>query len=238
MTGTTTDHVAADFPPLGKESSATVASDRIAAGLREEILSGALRPGDRILQEEIAANYGASRLPVREAFRILHSQGLIQLKSNSGAWVAKLDLAECQAIYKMRERLEPLALSESIPRLDTSAVDKLEKLQCEIEANADLDRFLKLDRELHLLCYGGNPITELNRMVERFWNTTQAYRRAFVRVSGPQRMWVVNAEHQLLIDAIRRRDTSDGERFLVTHIRRTRESLAHHPEVFEAADGK
>ncbi len=212
---------------------AGVASQRIAARLREDILSGALQPGERIRQEEIAAREGASRLPVREALRILHSQGLIQLKANSGAWVSKLDLVECQAIYKMRERLEPLALTESIPNLDEQVLRRIEGLQDEIEAGPDQDRFLALDRELHLLCYAGNPIAELNRMVERFWNTTQSYRRAFVRVSGPARMWVVNAEHRLLIDAIRRRDTVDGERFLVAHIRRTRVSLALHPEVFD-----
>jgi DNA-binding GntR family transcriptional regulator len=137
----------------------------------------------------------------------------------------------------MRERLEPLALSESIPNLDDATVDRIDALQSEIESNSDLDRFLELDRELHLLCYVGNPIAELNQMVERFWDTTQSYRRVFVRVSGPGRMWVVNAEHRLLIDAIRRRDTADGERFLIPHIRRTRVSLAHHPEVFGVEPG-
>lgn len=218
----------------GAGGGSAVASHRIAARLREDILSGALRPGERIRQEEIAAREGSSRLPVREALRILESQGLVQLKANTGAWVCRLDLVECQAIYKMRERLEPLALSESIPNLDEPTMRDIDALQDQIESNADLDRFLELDRELHLLCYAGNPIAELNQMVERFWNTTQSYRRAFVRITGPGRMWVVNAEHRLLIDAIRRRDTADGERFLAAHIRRTRVSLAHHPEVFDA----
>lgn len=215
-------------------SDGTVASQRIAAHLRDDILTGVLQPGERIRQEDIAARAGSSRLPVREALRILHSQGLVQLKANSGAWVSTLDLAECQAIYKMRERLEPLALSESMPHLDEDTLQRIDDLQTDIEHNTDQDRFLALDREMHLLCYAGSPNAELNRMVERFWNTTQAYRRAFVRMSGPERMWVVIAEHQLLIDAIRRRDSDDGERFLVAHIRRTRESLAHHPEVFDA----
>lgn len=228
--------MAAPVTTVGAGAEGTVASQRIAARLRDDILTGVLKPGERIRQEDIAAQTGSSRLPVREALRILHSQGLVQLKANSGAWVSKLDLAECQAVYKMRERLEPLALSESVPHLDADTVQRIDDLQTEIERNTDQDRFLALDREMHLLCYAGNQIAELNRMVERFWNTTQAYRRAFVRMTGPERMWVVNAEHRLLIDAIRRRDTDDGERFLVTHIRRTRESLAHHPEVFDASD--
>jgi DNA-binding GntR family transcriptional regulator len=68
--------------------------------------------------------------------------------------------------------------------------------------------------------------------VHRLWNSTQHYRRAFVQLSGPSRMWVVNAEHRLLIDAIFRRDETDAGRFLAGHIRRTRIELSHHPEVF------
>lgn len=215
--------------------AAQLASQRIAGQLREDILSGALQPGERIRQEEVAARFGASRLPVREALRILHAQGLIQLKASSGAWVSRLDLAECEAIYKMRERLEPLALAESIPHIENQTMHRIEQLQDEIEINTDQDRFLELDRELHLLCYAGNRIPELHRMVQRFWDTTQSYRRAFVKVTGPERMWVVNAEHRLLIDAIRRGDIDDGERFLTAHIRRTRISLARHPEVFDVA---
>lgn len=214
-------------------SDGTVASQRIADGLRDDILRGVLQPGQRIRQENVAEQFGASRAPVREALRILESQGLIQLRANSGAWVSKLDIAECQAVYKMRERLEPLALGESIMNLDDDDLRRIDDLQTQIEGSTDQDRFLALDREMHLLCYAGNPIADLNRMVERFWNTTQAYRRAFVRMSGPERMWVVNAEHRLLIDAIRRRDIDDGERFLVAHIRRTRLALANHPSLFE-----
>ena len=69
-------------------------------------------------------------------------------------------------------------------------------------------------------------------MVTRLWNSTQHYRRAFVALSGPDRMWVVNAEHRLLLDAIERRDAVDAERFLAGHIRRTRIELGRHPEVF------
>ncbi len=66
----------------------------------------------------------------------------------------------------------------------------------------------------------------------QLWNATQHYRRAFMQVSGAGRRWIVNAEHNLLLDALQRRDGIDGERYLVGHIRRTRQELAHHPEVF------
>jgi len=214
-------------------SSSNVASHRIADHLRQQILSGGLEPGERIRQEEVASALGASRLPVREALRILQSQGLVVIKANSGAWVSQMDLDECQLTYKMRERLEPLALCESIPNLTAGSLARLDEIQDRIEANDDIDEFLRLDRQLHLLTYAGNPYRELGELIERLWNTTQPYRRAYVQRSGHARDWVINAEHRLLLDAIRRSDTQDAERILTGHIRRTRLALLpvleHHP---------
>ncbi|WP_430332947.1 GntR family transcriptional regulator [Rhodococcus sp. ACT016] len=210
-----------------------MASQRIADHLREEILAGRMHPGERIRQEEVAARTGASRLPVREAFRILEAEGLVELKANSGAWVSMMDLQECDFIYRVRERIEPMALSESIPRLAAQDHQRLLAIQDEIEANDDVDRFLTLDRELHLLTYGGCRIPQLNAMVTRYWNTTQHYRRAYARLTGLEGKWIINAEHRLLIDAIIRCDDTEAERCLAGHIRRTRIELSKHPELFD-----
>ena len=90
-------------------------SHRIAAALKEEILSGLYPPGVRIRQEDIAEQYGASRSPVREALRMLDAQGLIKLVAHTGAWIAELSLSECEEMYQIRERIEPLILHMSIP---------------------------------------------------------------------------------------------------------------------------
>ena len=75
-------------------------------------------------------------------------------------------------------------------------------------------------------------------MVTRLWNSTQHYRRAYVSLAGPGRMWVINAEHRLLLDAVKRGDTVDAERHLGGHIRRTRIELDKHPEVFGPPEGE
>jgi DNA-binding GntR family transcriptional regulator len=209
-------------------------SARVAAYLRDLILHDELRPGDRIRQEEIADRLGASRLPVREALRMLEAEGLTEHESNKGARVPRLSMHEVDVIYRIRERLEPLAIAESLPQLTDDDHAHLEDVQRRIEQNTDLDRFLDLDREFHLGTYSGCHIDPLNAMVTRLWNSTQHYRRAFMTIGGPDRRWVVNSEHRLLLDAIRRRDAVDGERYLSGHIRRTRIELASHPEVFAA----
>ncbi|HTR91524.1 MAG TPA: GntR family transcriptional regulator [Trebonia sp.] len=101
------------------------ASSRIADALRTAILDGSYRPGERIRQEEVAARSGASRMPVREALRVLQAEGLVILVANSGAWVAKLTLAECAELYQIRERLEPLLLRASLPSLDADLVRRM-----------------------------------------------------------------------------------------------------------------
>lgn len=211
----------------------TAASTRVAAYLRAAILGGELRPGDRIRQEDVAARFGASRLPVREALRMLEAEGLTEHEPNKGARVPHLTQHEVEVIYRMRERLEPLALAESLPLLGEVDHEHLEDVQRRIEANDDLDRFLELDREFHLLTYSGCTIDPLNSMVTRLWNSTQHYRRAYVALGGQNRMWVVNSEHRLILDAVVRRDASDAERYLAGHIRRTRIELGHHPGVFD-----
>ena len=218
-----------DTPPAVAEG---VASSRIAAHLRAAILRGDLRPGDRIRQEEVAELLGASRVPVREALRMLEAEGLTEHEAHKGARVPRLTQHEVDMIYQMRERLEPLALIESLDHLTDDDVAHVTDLQQQIEDNDDLDRFLELDREFHLRTYTGCTLDPLMSMVTRLWNSTQHYRRAYVALGGPGRMWVVNAEHRLILDAVERRDPVDAERYLGGHIRRTRIELGRHPEVF------
>ena len=94
------------------------AGRRIADALRRDILDGVLAPGTRIRQEQLAEEYGASRVPVREAIRALEGEGLVTVVANTGAWVSRLSLAECDELYRVRERIEPLLIRMSIPGLD------------------------------------------------------------------------------------------------------------------------
>jgi len=210
-----------------------VASHRIADSLRTAILDGNYLPGARIRQEDVAARSGASRIPVREALRMLDSEGLVTLVANSGAWVTKLTLSECVETYLIRERLEPLLLRTSMPRLDAAAVDRLGRLVDEMEASgAELDAFMRADREFHLSSYAGAASSEMWQIIHRMWNTTQHYRREFTRLAAGGGLSVTHLEHRLLLDCIRRQDPDDAERVLIMHIRRTRLELEKHPDIF------
>ena len=116
---------AASHAPVPKmDPSASVikgeALGLIVSELRDEILDGRLRPGERIHQEAVAERFGTSRLPVREALRQLQHEGLVVVLPNAGARVVRLDQAELGEVYLLRERLEPLAIERSAPGLSTA----------------------------------------------------------------------------------------------------------------------
>jgi DNA-binding GntR family transcriptional regulator len=212
-----------------------VASLRIAEVVADRILTGVLAPGARIKQDELADELGASRLPVREALRILESRGLVTLKANSGAWVSQMSLRDLDLSYEIRERIEPLLLTDSLARLTADDLARMHAVQDQIEANDDVERFLVLDREFHWLSYSRHQAPQLAAIIERLWDTTQHYRRAFVHLARSQGSWIIVAEHRLLLEALSRRDPVTASTVLGMHIRRTRTALASHPELFDRA---
>lgn len=220
------------MPPSVTTHGATGA--RVAATLREAILSGEYAPGERIRQDELAERHGASRLPVREALRMLEAEGLVTLVANTGAWVSKLSVEECQEMYQVRERLEPLLLSLNVPLLTDDTIDGLQFLADSMEACEDVERFLRLDREFHLSCLNAASTSLLGDIVLNLWNRTQHYRRAATRLFYRDGDRSVHHDHQLIVNALRKRDAEEAEQVLSRHIRRSRLELAHHPELFDS----
>jgi DNA-binding GntR family transcriptional regulator len=102
----------------------------------------------------------------------------------------------------------------------------------QIENTKDIESFLRLDREFHLLSYAGAAPGMLREFVERIWNTTQHYRRAFAKLSNHQNSEVTHMEHKLILDGILRKDSAAAQQALESHIRRTRVTLAEHKELF------
>ena len=200
------------------------ASTRVADILAERILSGKLPPGARIKQDELAEELNTSRIPVRDALRILESRGLVTLRANIGARVTRMTLHDLELAYEIRERIEPLLLAESIPHLTDEDAAEMRRIQEQIEATSDVDQFLTLDRRFHWTSYSGHRAPQLAQIIARLWDTTQSYRRAYFPVER-DRARAIYAEHHLFLEAIERRDADTATAVLVMHIRRTR--VAH-----------
>lgn len=212
------------------KSLAQIAADH----LRQRILSGRLAAGARIGQEAIARELKMSRMPVRDALRLLESEGLVVLTPGTSARVAEMNLEEFIEIYLIREQLEPLAIKASAPRLSQEQLAEVERHMKAVE-DAGLDdphRWLAEDRALHLACYAAAGMPRLERMVHGFWNSTQHYRRSHIESLSEEDYENVLIDHRLLVDALRRRDEVAAAHILEIHIRRTR---LHLVSVYQAS---
>jgi len=210
-------------------------AQEVARWLRDEIYAGRFEAGQPVRQAAVAEELGVSRIPVREALRLLETEGLLVLRPHSGARVAALDLAECEEIYKMRARLEPLALAESIPRLGEQEIAEAKRLAVELEALDDQDPtvWIECDRRLHLAFYAGLETSRLVRTISGFWNTSQHYRRGLIKTFSEHDFELAHAEHKLMIDAMETGNVRIGEEVLRAHVERSRLRLSRIPELFE-----
>src|ERR1700730_2126333 len=205
------------------EEDGRLLSARIADEIRIAVLRGEMRPGMRIRQELLVAHSGASRIPVREALKQLENEGLVVLAPNRGAWIADVNSEESIEVYKIREVVEPLAIVESVPYLTDADIVALDAMIDKLERVSTLEEYLQLDREFHLRTYSRARMPQLRAMVERFWNSTQHFRRQFVKETfAKDGLPFSDPQHLLLMDAIRGRDAEAAQVLVRLLIRRTR----------------
>jgi DNA-binding GntR family transcriptional regulator len=155
---------------------------RISKVLAERIIAGTLEPGARLRQDHIADEFGASHVPVREAFRLLEAQGLAISEPRRGVRVAAFDLAEVKEVAEMRAALEVLALRHAAPHLTSAILDQAEAANRAGEKSRDVRSWEEANRAFHrtLLAPCGMPrllasIDDLHAASARFlfaaWRT-------------------------------------------------------------------
>jgi DNA-binding GntR family transcriptional regulator len=210
-------------------------AQEVARWLRDQIYAGHLGAGQPVRQAAVAEELGVSRIPVREALRQLETEGLLVLRPHSGARVAELDLAECEEIYKMRARLEPLALAESIPLSGEEQIEAAKELAARLETldGGDPTSWIEADRQFHLALYAGLESSRLVRTITVFWNTSQTYRRALISTFTERDYELAHAEHKLMIDAMESDNVRIGEEIMRAHVERSRMRLTGVPGLFE-----
>jgi DNA-binding GntR family transcriptional regulator len=190
--------------------------DAVVDGIRDMILNGHLKPGDRLRQDELADTFGVSTMPIREALRQLQAEGLVIFRPRRGAIVAKLSVSEYEEIYRIREELEILACRWAAEDFDRIPLDRLKRLLEEIEKVAAHSDDMQLVREFFFTIFEASEKEHLLRILSSLWDLTQQYRRYFSSVPEivPQRL----ANYR---DVYRACDARDPER-LVRAIRAIR----------------
>jgi len=101
--------------------------DQVRDHLRDRIVTGKLQPGDRMVERELAAEYGVSRIPVREAIRILESEGFVSVVPRRGVVVRRMQERDIDELFDVREALEVLAARRATERATKPELRQLEK---------------------------------------------------------------------------------------------------------------
>ncbi|MEK7278368.1 MAG: GntR family transcriptional regulator, partial [Chloroflexota bacterium] len=120
----TTNDEAKVFPHVEEKSL----RDHVAENIRRAIEAGVLKPRDRLVEAEIAAQMGISRAPVREAIRLLEQEGFVTTTPRKGTFIVELERQDIEEIYSLRSALEGLAVKMAMPHLDATEMDALESL--------------------------------------------------------------------------------------------------------------
>jgi DNA-binding GntR family transcriptional regulator len=190
-----------DVPPglVPLDRTNLTLADRVEAQLRDQIVLGTLGPGSRLSEGEIAATFGVSRGPVREALRRLAHRGLVSVEAHRGAFVRHLELSDVRELFEVRIALEVEAAALAAQRIDDAgraALLDLERL-ADTEAGAGNHGAVFDDHDLHELVVGHAGNEHLARAVQQ---VNAELRLARSRSSASdQRAHEAQEEHRRLI---------------------------------------
>jgi DNA-binding GntR family transcriptional regulator len=192
--------------------------DLIADALREEIQQGKPRPGEPLRQEEIAARFVVSRIPVREALRQLEAEGLLVVYPNRGAYVAQLSAADVQEITELRVLLEGDLISRSVRQMSASDLALMVSALQVAERGASRPDWSISDNAFHEALYAPARRPRQLLMVRTLRSTVERYQVAYRRLPDQRSSWL--DDHRAIIEATRNRDAREARRALVSHIQR------------------
>jgi DNA-binding GntR family transcriptional regulator len=205
-------------PEMARQARAT-ASSIIEGELRQAIIAMRLAPGEALNEKAIAARFGVSRTPVREAILSLKDDGLVEIFPQSGTFVARIPLELIPEAVVIRKALECMAAEEAAQRRDESALAKLRAAVLDQQQAAkagDQHRFHEADEAFHALISEAAGYPGIWRMAQSVKAQVDRCRRLTLPVPG--RMAKVIAEHERIIAAIAAGDVAAARAALIAHL--------------------
>lgn len=203
--------------------------DRVAAELRALIVESRLEPGERLNERLLCQRFGVSRTPLREAYKVLAAEGLVELLPNRGAKVRPLDPAEFRDTVEVMEALERLAGQHAAVRASTAEIAEIGALHGRMMVAHEADDrrlYLALNQEIHLAIVAAAR----NAVLEESYLTLNARLRRYRYFAGLGReRWVQSAaEHALIQDRLVARDGPGLAEILGRHLRNKVTQLSEH----------
>lgn len=194
--------------------------------LREQILSNAYPAGTQLRQDALAASFGVSRIPVREALIQLEAEGLVRMIPHKGAVVTELTREEVNDVFDLRVLLETRLFRDSIEKLTDDDFDAIDAIQARFAAairDRDLARWGVLNQELHAALYARAELPQTSSVVAGLLQKSDRYTR--VQLSSDSARRRAEREHAALIKLARARQLDEACERLAAHIQAVRADL-------------
>lgn len=206
--------------------------------MRNDIIAGALPFGARLRIDELAHRYGVSHMPVREALRVLHGEGLVVIEPNRGARVQSMDRAFIEDLFDIRGAIETMLAKRAAERRTEAHIATLHAIEGELEARVqrgDYATVPEANKNFHgaINDAAGNP--GALSIVERHWLLMAAIWQRLGVEEG--RFPTVMDDHRQLIRAIERRDAMSASVLMGAHIERAKHDLLDRFDALEQQSG-
>ncbi|MDM5200585.1 GntR family transcriptional regulator [Fictibacillus enclensis] len=198
--------------------------EKVTAMIRESIFKKEYKPGERLVQDELAQKLGVSRMPIREALRCLEREGLVEMLPHKGAQVIGITKEDIEELYYLRSMFEGITVQKSMNFLTEQDIWNLkvliEQMDQDIEEN-NLDSYIKHNQEFHVLIQKGCNWKKIKKLCSEFINGYAAHLPSLV----PETMQVSNEEHKLMLQAIEDKDPIKLRQMMELHITRSGSAL-------------
>jgi len=201
--------------------------DKSLSYIKNAIHEEKFKPGERLLEVKIAKEIGVSRAPVREAFRILEIEGLVEVTPRKGVRVREYTIQDIENIYILRINLDSLAARLGIPNLNKSDMNRIDDILQKMEVcvhTLDFDRYKNLNSEFHELFYKRSKNQWLTQIYYNLENNIKHLRTLSITVKG--RLKESYIEHLKIVSAIKEGKTSEAEGRMKLHMERAGKSLS------------
>lgn len=199
---------------------AKTAYEYVLRTLREEILSGRLGPGTRLLQSDIARQLQVSTTPVREALRDLTKEGLVTFDSHRGARVRTIEMSTVREIYELRILLEPLMIKRTIHELIEEHFTRAEALWHQMDVEQNISQWIELNRQFHSVFAEPAKGGRLASILTGLRDAAAPY-VALSLGAEPSQTVAANKEHGLLVKHFRAGDVVEATNLTRKHLQST-----------------
>ncbi|MBO8127794.1 MAG: GntR family transcriptional regulator [Peptococcaceae bacterium] len=194
--------------------------------LREAIIAGKLKPGERLMEMQLAEELGVSRTPVREAIRKLELEGFVMMVPRKGAYVAGISDKDITDVFEVRAALEALAAGLAAERITDEEIENLERSvvqTTEIAEKGDINALVEADTQFHELIYRASRNKRLKQIVTHLSEQIQRFRASTLSVPGRNRQAL--EEHRKIVEAISEHNIELAQALAREHIENAENSL-------------